>query len=154
METRHSQTAGGIVIGDSGMLAMVKSRNSQSWLFPKGHIEEGETAEEAARREIFEESGLTNLEYIDDLGEYIRPRVNNDGAGYEEKHIRMFLFAAPLRAEIAPRKGMEKEIEEARWVPYREAVELLGSPHHEWFLKDRTWFASVFERMREAIQRD
>ena len=46
------------------------------------------------------------------------------------------------------------EIEEARWVPFREVAELLGTPHTEWFTRDRAWFASVFDRVREAIQRD
>ena len=47
--TRH---AGGIVLGDGGTVAMVRSRNSRSWLLPKGHIEKRESDEEAARREI------------------------------------------------------------------------------------------------------
>lgn len=34
------------------------------WSFPKGHIEKGETSEEAARREIEEESGLRDVEFI------------------------------------------------------------------------------------------
>jgi 8-oxo-dGTP pyrophosphatase MutT (NUDIX family) len=46
-----ARTAGGIVIGNGGTIVMVRSKNSESWLFPKGHIEEGETDEEAARRE-------------------------------------------------------------------------------------------------------
>ena len=67
-----AKCAGGIVIGDGGDIAMVRSKNSQSWLFPKGHIEAGETDEETALREIQEETGLKNLEYIDDLGEFTR----------------------------------------------------------------------------------
>ena len=133
-------TAGGIVIGDGGTIAMVRSKNSQSWLFPKGHIEKNETAEEAAIREITEETGLTNLEYIDDLGSFVRA----------DKMIHMFLFAAPAHAQLKP----TLEIEEAKWVPFREVAEILGTPNTEWFVKDRAWFATVFDRVREAIQRD
>ena len=138
--------AGGIVIGDGGAIAMVRSKNSQSWLFPKGHIEPGETDEEAAIREIAEETGLTKLEYIDDLGEFLRPATSE----FEERAIHMFLYLAPMHATLAP----TLEIEEARWVPFREVADLLGTPHTEWFTKDRAWFASVFDRVREAIQRD
>jgi 8-oxo-dGTP pyrophosphatase MutT (NUDIX family) len=135
------KTAGGIVIGDGGMIAMVMSKNSQSWLFPKGHVDEGETDEEAARREVAEEAGLTDLEYIDDLGEFQR----------NEKNIHLFLFAAPAGATLAP----SMEILEAKWVPYREVPAVLGTPNHlDWFVKDRAWFATVFDRVREAIQRD
>jgi 8-oxo-dGTP pyrophosphatase MutT (NUDIX family) len=150
MEPALSRTAGGIVIGDGGTLAFVKSRNSGSWLFPKGHIEPGESDEEAARREIREETSLENLEYLDDLGSFTRPRVSRQDGAYEQKEVRMFLFAAPPRASLAP----SMEIVEARWIPYREAPELLGSPRPAWFAADRTWFAAVFPRVREAIQRD
>jgi 8-oxo-dGTP pyrophosphatase MutT (NUDIX family) len=113
-------------------------------------MEAGETDEMTARREIAEEAGLTELEYIDDLGEFTRARASAGETQYEEKTIHMFLFAAKPHATLKP----TMEITDARWIPYREAVELLGSPHHDWFAKDRIWFASVFERVREAIQRD
>jgi 8-oxo-dGTP pyrophosphatase MutT (NUDIX family) len=138
--------AGGIVIGDGGAIAMVRSKNSQSWLFPKGHIEEGETDEEASLREIEEETGLKNLEYIDNLGEFTRPAIGE----LEERTVHMYLYLAPMHATLSP----TLEIEEARWVPFREVAELLGTPHTEWFTRDRAWFASVFDRVREAIQRD
>jgi 8-oxo-dGTP pyrophosphatase MutT (NUDIX family) len=148
----RSNSAGGIVIGDGGTLALIRSKYSQSWLFPKGGVEFGESDEEAARREIAEETGLTNLEYIDDLGEFTRPAIHRNGEQFEEKHIRMFLFAAPPLAELSP--AFADEIIEARWVSYREVPALLGTPNTEWFLKDRAWFATVFDRVREAIQRD
>ena len=129
---------------------MVRSKNSQSWLFPKGHIEEGETDEEAAMREITEETGIERLEYIDDLGEFIRPGSSTEDGTFEEKIIHMYLFAAPFTAELAP----TLEIEEARWVPFREVAELLGMPHQEWFIKDRAWFATLSDRVKAAIQRD
>jgi 8-oxo-dGTP pyrophosphatase MutT (NUDIX family) len=149
-ETQQVRTAGGIVIGDAGTIAMVRSKNSGSWLFPKGHVEADETEEEAAQREISEETGLTGLEYIDDLGEFVRPGVSAGDISFEEKAVHMFLFAAPAHATLTP----TLEIEEARWVPYREVAELLGTPHTEWFVKDRAWFATVADRVREAIQRD
>lgn len=146
-----NRSAGGIVIGDGGTIAMVYSENSQSWLFPKGHIETDESDEDAARREIAEECGLTDLEYIDDLGEFTRAAgVTADGKEFAERTIKMYLFAAPAFAELAP----TMEIKEARWVPYREVPALLGQPHTEWFTRDRAWFATVFDRVREAIQRD
>jgi len=38
------------------------------WTIPKGHIEEGETAEQTARREIAEEAGLKDIEILGWLG--------------------------------------------------------------------------------------
>ncbi|CAN5757433.1 hypothetical protein BH11PAT2_BH11PAT2_02430 [soil metagenome] len=150
MDVRTTRSAGGIVLGDSGTIAMVLSKNSHSWLLPKGHIEEGESDEDAARREIAEETGLTNLELLDDLGEFTRDAISFENTGPEEKTIKMFLFAAQPHAVLAP----TLEIDEARWVPFRELADTLGSPHREWFVRDRAWLTTVFERVRQAIQRD
>lgn len=146
----RARSAGGIVLGENGLIALVKSRNSGSWLFPKGHVEPGESDEAAARREIEEETGLTDLECIDDLGEFTRQSVRTEKTVYEEKTIMMFLFAAPRGAQLAP----TMEIEDAAWFPFREISAVLGTPHPEWFAKDRAWFATVAPRVREAIQRD
>ncbi|MGV8982273.1 bis(5'-nucleosyl)-tetraphosphatase [Clostridium sp.] len=43
---------------------IVSHRNDGHWGFPKGHIEKDENEEETARREVFEETGLSvNLIY-------------------------------------------------------------------------------------------
>lgn len=142
----RSHTAGGIVLGDAGSVVLVKRRGGDgSWLFPKGHKEEGETDEQTARREIEEETGLTNLELLDDLGTYTRPSIRHDGTEHTEmKSIHMFLFSALPHASLTP----THEMEDARWFPYRDVAKTIGSE------KDRVWFASVFERVRQAIQRD
>ncbi len=145
MQEPNTRCAGGIVLGDSGTIALVRNQKSTLWFFPKGKIDAGETDEEAARREIAEETGLTNLEYIDDLGSYERPRIHKDGSDHTEiKTIHMYLFAAPPHSEVAP----TLEIEEAKFVPFKHVLESLYHP------KDRAWFITVFERVRHAIQRD
>jgi 8-oxo-dGTP pyrophosphatase MutT (NUDIX family) len=146
MEPVHTRRAGGIVIGDAGNVVLVQHKENVVWLFPKGHIDGDESDEEAARREIEEETGLTNLELLDDLGVYERPRMYKDNTDHEDEiaDIHMFLFAAPMHAPLVP----TLEIGEAKWVPYREIAETIGND------KDRVWYASVFERVRQAIQRD
>jgi 8-oxo-dGTP pyrophosphatase MutT (NUDIX family) len=52
-------TAGGIVFNGDKVLVL---RNLKGvWVFPKGHVELGESHEQAALREVFEESGLHAL---------------------------------------------------------------------------------------------
>ncbi|HEV7121239.1 MAG TPA: NUDIX domain-containing protein [Candidatus Paceibacterota bacterium] len=141
-----TRSAGGIVLGDHGTVALVRNRKDTLWFFPKGHVEQGETDEDAARREILEEAGIAGLELIDDLGSYVRPRIFKDGtySAAELKEIHMFLFAAPLHTELAP----SMEIEESKWVSLSHVSESLEDA------KDRAWFVSVFERVRQAVQRD
>lgn len=141
--TQHC--AGGIVLGDSGTIALVRNRAKGGWFFPKGKQDPGEDDETTARREIAEETSLERLEFIDDLGSYVRPNILPEGGyGDTEKHIHMFLFAAPMHAQIMG----AHEIEEAAWVPLPHVLEKLGDP------KDKAWFISVFDRVREGIQRD
>lgn len=134
------------MLGEGGTIALVQSRRSGFWTFPKGHVDEGETDEEAARREIAEEAGLSDLELLDDLGEYERPHIMPDGSDDpdEIKIIHMYLFAAPPHAVLAA----AHEMQNARWVPLREIAE------HIEYVKDRVWFSTVAERVREALQRD
>jgi 8-oxo-dGTP pyrophosphatase MutT (NUDIX family) len=147
MEVHRSRSVGGIVLGDNGTIAMVRRRNSNgAWLFPKGHPDENESDEDAARREITEEAGLSDLELLDDLGRYERHPILPDGSENREeiKEIHMYLFAAAPGAAVVP----SCEMDSARWVPLPSVAEECGN------VADRAWFSRVFERVRQAIQRD
>lgn len=70
-EVVREPTAGGIVFrrnkkGDVEILLIQDAKDR--WTIPKGHIEEGETAQETALREIGEEAGITESEAICWLG--------------------------------------------------------------------------------------
>ena len=61
---RQAPAAGGVVVIDNQFVAI--ERNGIPDL-PKGHIEKGETPEMAAMREVEEETGISNLEIIENL---------------------------------------------------------------------------------------
>lgn len=149
MEPRRTRSAGGIVLGDHGAIALVQRANGDgSWLFPKGHVEGNETDEQTARREIEEETGLTRLELIDDLGSFERFAIDPQGKYKtdEIKEIHLYLFAAESHAALDPQ--MKEEIGAAAWIPFRELSSKIGNE------KERLFFASLTQRVREAIQRD
>jgi 8-oxo-dGTP pyrophosphatase MutT (NUDIX family) len=54
--------AGAIVVKETGnkpfVLIVRAKKNPSDWIFPKGHVEEGETEEAAAERELLEEGGV------------------------------------------------------------------------------------------------
>ena len=62
---KHIGAAGGVVKNDKGEVLMIFRRDS--WDLPKGKIDDGESPEEAAVREIQEETGLKDVK----LGEFL-----------------------------------------------------------------------------------
>jgi 8-oxo-dGTP pyrophosphatase MutT (NUDIX family) len=58
LKTEHQRSAGGLVVRD-GAILLISTQEGKRWQLPKGHIEEGETAEQAAVREVKEETGIT-----------------------------------------------------------------------------------------------
>jgi ADP-ribose pyrophosphatase YjhB (NUDIX family) len=142
--TLHTESAGGIVLDASGRVLLV-SQYGTSWSLPKGHIEAGEDALSAARREIYEESGVSNLELVRELGSYSRPRIGRDG-GVEEselKTIHLFLFHTTQTA-LAP---VDADNPEARWVEPRRVAEMLTHP------KDKEYFLSIIENVEGEFRR-
>lgn len=70
-EIVREPTAGGIVFrrdADGKVEILLIQDAKDRWTIPKGHIEEGETAQQTARREIGEEAGLKNVDVISWLG--------------------------------------------------------------------------------------
>jgi len=70
-EIVREPTAGGVVFrrDDQGGIEILLIQDAKDrWTIPKGHIEEGETAQEAAKREIGEEAGLTDTDVLGWLG--------------------------------------------------------------------------------------
>jgi 8-oxo-dGTP pyrophosphatase MutT (NUDIX family) len=70
-EIVREPTAGGVVFrrnkaNEVEILLIQDTKNR--WTIPKGHIEEGETAQQTAKREIGEEAGLTDTDVIGWLG--------------------------------------------------------------------------------------
>jgi 8-oxo-dGTP pyrophosphatase MutT (NUDIX family) len=59
MKTFEHRSAGGLVVLDARIL-LISTQSGRRWQLPKGHIEEGETPEQAAVREVREETGVTS----------------------------------------------------------------------------------------------
>ncbi|HEX8355316.1 MAG TPA: NUDIX domain-containing protein [Pyrinomonadaceae bacterium] len=140
----QTESAGGVVLDGEGRVLVV-SQHGTSWSLPKGHVEEGEAILEAARREIYEESGVRELELLGELGSYSRPRIGRGGGEEvsELKTIHMFLF----RTSETELKPVDPDNPEAVWVERDRVAALLTHP------KDREFFESVLDVIREASRR-
>ena len=92
---------------------LVRARpKPHDWVFPKGHIERGESPHECARREVREEAGV-NATPIRLLGE---DRFTNA----KGKNIYVALFLMKYVRDVPDQEGRER-----RWCTVREALELI-----------------------------
>jgi 8-oxo-dGTP pyrophosphatase MutT (NUDIX family) len=125
VEGHREVSAGGVVVHEGRVLAIVPARRaadgSAVLALPKGHLDEGETAEQAAAREVREETGVT-AEPLGELGEvrywYMRERRK------VAKSVHFFLF----RYVSGDLEDHDDEVLEARWVGLAEAQEALTYP--------------------------
>ena len=118
-------SAGGLVVDKSGELGLligrIDKRGRMLWSLPKGHIEAGESPEEAALREVREETGIKSsitrsLGVIDFWFMAEGKRIH--------KTVHHFLFS-----EISGRlEAQLSEVDEVKWFPLDEIAKTLAYP--------------------------
>jgi 8-oxo-dGTP pyrophosphatase MutT (NUDIX family) len=124
-------SAGGVLVRSvrgRRMLAAIhpQGRPAGTWALPKGLVGPGESAEQAALREVLEETGVAGRS-LGKLGD-VRYVYTRSWAGGERvfKIVSFFLLQAGRGriGEIA--EEMRVEVAEARWLPLEEAPRLLA----------------------------
>jgi 8-oxo-dGTP pyrophosphatase MutT (NUDIX family) len=126
-------SAGGVVFRRQADLAprfLLLRDPYGNWGLPKGHLEEGESPAEAARRETAEESGLADLILhgpIKIIDWHFRFRGR-----YIHKFCHFFLFESP-GGEVVPQA--DEGITDYRWLGLEEALETLSYDNARGMLK-------------------
>lgn len=111
------KAAGGVVLNDSGEILFIY--RFDRWDLPKGKIEKGESASDAALREVREECGIGHLELIRELEKTYHIYKLNDV--YVLKTTNWFLMNSAGGQKLIPQ--VEEAITEVKWV----AQSALGS---------------------------
>ena len=118
MTTREEivREAGGVVVrrDDDGTpyFLVVQSSDRSNWLFPKGHIEEGETADVAAVREVREEAGVDTV---------VTSPLGREQFMLNGQRIDVDFYLLEFRSSVATHEGRE-----VRWCRYGAAAALLS----------------------------
>ncbi|MHA1731518.1 MAG: NUDIX hydrolase [Promethearchaeota archaeon] len=118
--------AGGVVFNNEGKIALLEKASKNEWVIPKGHVEPGETKEEAGLREIREETGLRDLEVVDYIDLYRDEKVRGGKPVLKEVYIYAVRHSGPDEA-LSP-DNIEDHFTGCRWAPLNEALQLLVYP--------------------------
>jgi ADP-ribose pyrophosphatase YjhB (NUDIX family) len=125
METVDETSAGGLIVDTSrvdlpaALIARLDRRGRLLWSLPKGHIETGETAEQAAIREIREETGIEGG-LLGELG------VIDFWFVAEGKRVHKTVHHFLLRAVGGELSDADIEVAEVAWVPLDEVEKRLA----------------------------
>ena len=120
------RAAGGVVARD-GLVAVVHRPRYDDWTLPKGKLDPGETFEQAALREVEEETGL-RCRLVREL-----PAVSYAARGGAPKLVRYWL----MEVEQDPPFVANDEVDDLRWLEPSEALGLLT------YERDRTLLSAL-----------
>lgn len=134
----HRVSVGGVVLNKDGEVLVV-SQHGTSWSLPKGGMEDGEDELSTARREIYEESGIVNLEMVRKLGTYERFKIGFEAE--EDPSVHMTIHIYLFRTSEMDLRPVDPENPEARWVKKEGVADLLT---HK---KDKEFFRSVQDQI-------
>jgi ADP-ribose pyrophosphatase YjhB (NUDIX family) len=124
---RHEISAGGVAArkeGNDWLVALLKTEHKRGevWVLPKGHVElaEQETVADAARREVEEEAGLSDLSVKDQLG--VTRFTFQAEEALVRKTVHYFLMETQQK-KLTPQ--VEEGLIDAAWEPFDKAIALL-----------------------------
>ena len=114
-------SSGGVIFNQDGNVLILKRTVERNWVLPKGRVEEGETLQDTAMREVEEETGINNLIIGMEMGlvRYTFFWVPDD-VNYT-KTVHYFLMHVPNDVELK----MEEDFSEYKWASEESAIKLL-----------------------------
>jgi len=109
------EAAGGVVLDDDGRVVLVHRPKYDDWTLPKGKLDPDESFEDAALREVEEETGL-RCRLVREL-----PSIEYSDAKGRSKVVRYWLMEVEADVRFVP----NDEVDELRRLPPDEALALL-----------------------------
>jgi 8-oxo-dGTP pyrophosphatase MutT (NUDIX family) len=134
IKNRREISAGGLIWrrerDGSIKVVLVRPAGRNTWVLPKGHVEEGETIAQAAVREVREETGLT-VGKIEPLGEiaYVYSSRERNGTTLTRIFKRVHFFL--MEHTGGDTSAHDSETAEVAWLSFDEALSRATHPSEQ-----------------------
>jgi len=125
MRTPHSG-ANAIVLNQEGEVLLIKRSDNGRWCLPGGHVDYGETIEQTAVREAYEETGV-RVEVERLSGVYSKPYAAKEGLSRPSHYVIVALVCRPVGGELR----VSQESTEVRYFAPDQLPDTLWSWHRE-----------------------
>ncbi len=137
---RTATAAGGVVVrgGQDDLEVVLAGRNADNtWVFPKGTPDRGESIEETAIREVREETGL-DVSIVKPIG------VTEYWFAVPGERVHKFVHFFLMRPEGGDLSRHDQEYDDVRWVSVKEARRMLSFDTYR----------EILDRAIEALRED
>ena len=158
-------SAGGIIIDpwnhpehpERYNIFIIKQRSNSIWGLPKGHLEKGEEFEEAAMREVMEETGF-DFNRLQEGTDYISVPINTQNQSHlahrvktHQIHVFIWLLLKPGRE--LPKHGRDRnEIQDSVWINTYRLRKLLADKNPN-FMCNRTINEKIIYQIDKACRK-
>ena len=125
METKETSVGAFIykIENNEILFLLIYSRRNKEWGFPKGHIEPNETELETAKREIKEETGITDLNFVKDFCCCDTYKIKGTLSTTKNRIIdkNVIYYLASTKEDF--KGSVDDEIEKGVWLKFNQATE-------------------------------
>ena len=132
----YRKGVGMIVMNNDGRFWLGKRIGTDTWQFPQGGIDNGESPIEAAKREIFEEVGIkpSKIKVLGKIKDWVKYEIPKELAkkSFKKKGIvgqkqKWFIFKIKSEACISFVNDPDNEFDDFAWVSYWRPIALIVS---------------------------
>lgn len=111
----YVDVAGGLILNSANEVLLVYNQGTDTWTFPKGHVEVGEEYLETALREVSEETGINDLMLVRELPVYERVTRQKEN---KIKVMHLYLF----KSQTNEVNSKAKDVSSVMWVTIDKVI--------------------------------
>ena len=142
METKETSVGAFIykIEKEEILFLLVYSERNNEWGFPKGHVEPNETELETAKREINEETGITDIEFIKNFRCTDTYKIKGTLSTTKDRIIDKNVIYYLARTRENFKGSIDEEISQGKWLNCDQAIKLLKYDNQKKLLKSAYMF--------------